>query len=120
MYATIPDVDDDDLVAMCRALGDPTRARIFAYLLGCCGPVAIEEDGAVRSMAGATVGEVCCHVTGSEAITSNVSFHLKTLREAGLLLAERHGRHIVHRIDYAALARLAAYFDGAKRRGGCA
>ena len=110
---------DDALIAMCRALGDPTRARIFAYLLDCCGPVTIGEDGAVRPLAGASVGEVCCHVTGSGTISSNVSFHLKALREAGLVRSERHGRHIVYTIDHAALARLAAVFDRAARRGGC-
>ena len=112
-------VDHKELVAMCRALGDPTRARIFSFLLDCCCPVAVEDDGNVRPVAGATVGEVCCHVTGSDAITSNVSFHLKELREAGLLLSERRGKHIVYGVDRAAIARLAAFFDGAKRRTDC-
>lgn len=112
-------MEREALVAMCRALGDPTRARIFAFLLECCCPVAVADDGNVRPVAGATVGEVCCHVTGSDAITSNVSFHLKELRESGLLLSERRGKHIVHSIDRAAVARLAAFFDGAKRRSGC-
>lgn len=112
-------MDLSPLIAMCRALGDPTRARIFAFLLDCCCPVAVEENGNVRSVVGATVGEVCCHVTGSDAVSSNVSFHLKELREAGLVLSERRGRHIVYGVDREALVHLAAFFDGARRRSGC-
>ncbi len=104
---------------MCKALGDPTRARIFGFLVNCCCPVAVGDEGEVRPVEGATAGEVCCHVTGSETITSTVSFHLKELRQAGLVTAERRGKSMVCAIDREALARLAAYFDDASKRSGC-
>ena len=34
-----------DLVPMFKALGDPTRLQIFAFLRSCCCPVAVEETG---------------------------------------------------------------------------
>jgi ArsR family transcriptional regulator len=102
---------------MFKALGDPTRLAIFNFLRSCCCPVAVGEEGEVRPVDGPTVGEVCCSVTGSEKITSTVSFHLKELRQAGLITMERRGKNMVCGVERGALARLAAYFtdDG----GGC-
>ena len=68
-----------------KALGDPTRLRIFDFLRSCCCPVAVEEGGDVRPVDGPTVGEVCCRVTGAERINSTISHHLKELRLAGLI-----------------------------------
>src|SRR5579864_830130 len=84
-----------DLAAMFKALGDPTRLHIFEFLRGCCGPVALDAAGAARPVDGPTVGEVCCHVTGEPQINSRISFHLKELRLAGLILVERRGKHMV-------------------------
>ena len=103
----------DDPTPLFRALGDPTRLAIFEMLVGCCGEVAMDENGEVRpaagSMEGPTVGEVCCRVTGAERVTSTVSFHLKELRQAGLVRVERRGRHQICAVDRAAVAGLAAY-----------
>ena len=104
-------MDHLELAAMCRALGDPTRAHIVRFLIGCCCPVAVEEDGAVRPSDGATVGDVCCHVTGSDEISSNVSFHLGELRKAGLVKTERRGKYIAYSIDRGAMAKLAEFFS---------
>lgn len=112
-------MDHKELATVCKALGDPTRARIFEFLVNCCCPVAVGEEGEVRPVVGVTAGEVCCQVTGSETITSTVSFHLKELRQAGLVTVERRGKHMVCGIDREALARLAAYFDDASQRSGC-
>jgi ArsR family transcriptional regulator, arsenate/arsenite/antimonite-responsive transcriptional repressor len=95
--------------AMFRALGDPTRLHIFEFLRGCCGPVSVEETGVVRRVEGATVGEVCCRVTGEDRITSTLSHHLKRLRVAGLISTERKGKYIVCRINQEAVASLASY-----------
>lgn len=82
-------------VLMFKALGDPTRARIFEFLCSKCSPVALDDSGEVRPVQGVTVGAVCCHVTGSEQFSSTVSFHIKELRLAGLIHAEKNGKFMV-------------------------
>jgi ArsR family transcriptional regulator len=94
---------------MFKALGDPTRLHIFEFLRSCCGPVAVEESGAVRPVVGPTVGEVCCHVAGAEQINSTISHHLKELRLAGLITVERRGKNMVCGVNHDAVRALAAY-----------
>ncbi len=84
-----------DPVAAFRALGDPTRWRLFRFLSCCDCSVALDEHGEVRPVKGPTVGEVCCSVTGAAGITSTVSHHLRELRLAGLITTKRRGKHIV-------------------------
>ena len=97
--------------AQFKALGDPTRLRIFEFLCACCCPVAVEEEtGDVRPITGPTVGAVCCHVSGAERITSTVSAHLKELRLAGLITVERRGKNMICGVNPHAVASLAAYF----------
>lgn len=91
---------------MFRALGDPTRLRIFEFLRECCCEVAVGEEGEVCPSDGATVGTVCCHVTGGEKVASTVSFHLKELKNAGLITMERRGRHMLCAIVPSAVAAL--------------
>ena len=110
-----------DRVAAFKALGDPTRLRIFEFLRGCCCPVAVEESGAVRPVDGPTVGEVCCTVTGAEQITSTVSRHLRELKLAGLITIERRGKNMICGVNQSALAELGEYFGAAANteNGGC-
>lgn len=130
--------DTDQLAAMFKALGDPTRLRIFEFLRGCC-PVAVEPTGGVRTVCfsrpdGTTgaqppsVGEICCHITGEERITSTLSHHLKELRLAGLLTVQRAGKHMIYAVNPEAVAVLARYLGGPpgaaaspgqNRRNGC-
>ena len=102
-----------DYALLFKALGDPTRLHIFEFLRRCGGPVALEENGAVRPVTGPTVGEICCHVTGAERITSTISFHLKELRLAGLITAERRGKNMVCAVNPDTVAALAAYLGRA-------
>lgn len=106
-------MEETRIVEMCKALGDPTRLRIFQFLRSCCGPVAVGESGEVRPVDGPTVGEVCCRVTGIDRITSTVSFHLKELRNAGLITMERRGKNMICRVDAGAVDRLRTFFGGA-------
>lgn len=99
-----------DKAAAFKALGDPTRLRIFEFLRSCCCPVAVEENGEVRPVDGPTVGEVCCTVTGAEQITSTVSRHLRELKLAGLITIDRRGKNMVCGINQEAVAALATYF----------
>jgi ArsR family transcriptional regulator len=109
-----------DAAAMFKALGDPTRLHIFAFLRSCCCPVAVEETGDVRPVVGPTVGEVCCHVTGAEQINSKISHHLKELRLAGLITVERRGKNMICSVNREVVDALAAYLrsDGSHDNGG--
>ena len=89
-----------DLAWMFQALGDPMRLKIFEFIQDCSAEVAVDADGSIRpvsraSEAGPVVGEVCCWVTGDVHPDSAISFHLKALRQAGLIYMERRGRHYI-------------------------
>jgi len=96
---------------MFRALGDRTRARIFEFLCTNSSPVALDDTGDVRTVQGVTVGEVCCHVTGSEQFSSTVSFHLKELRLAGLIHAEKNGKFMVCSVKREAIRVMCDYLE---------
>ena len=104
---------DIDRALMFKALGEPTRLRIFDFLRSCCCPVAVEDSGDVRPVVGPTVGEVCCQVTGADKINSTISEHLKELREAGLIIIERRGRNMVCGVNRDAVLALCAYLTEA-------
>jgi len=104
-------MDHKDKSVMFKALGDPTRLRVFEFLRSCCCPVAVGDEGEVRPVLGPTVGEVCCSVTGSEKISSSLSFHLKELRNADLITMERRGKNMICGINRDAVAKLASYFN---------
>lgn len=104
-------MDSAKAADMFKALGDPTRLRIFEFLQTCCCPVAVGDSGDVRPVEGPTVGEVCCQVTGAEKITSTISFHLKELRNAGLITMEKRGKNMVCAVDREAVEALAKYLN---------
>ena len=81
-------IDPD--VRLLHALADPTRLAIVRQLSA--------ED------------EVCaCDFTGCCGVSQpTVSHHLKVLREAGVVRAERRGTWIYYSLDPAAAERLAA------------
>lgn len=101
----IPNIEYDAAVLF-KALGDPTRLKIFQFLQAQCCPVAIEESGDVRPVSGPTVGEVCCQVTGADRITSTLSHHLRELRLAGLITMERRGKNMICGVNRDAVAEL--------------
>ena len=84
-----------------RALSDPTRLHIIELLSrSCCGRAALRDDGGIE---GPTAGEVCCHITGADKITSTISHHLHELEDAGLVQLERRGKSMVCTLDTKAL-----------------
>jgi ArsR family transcriptional regulator len=107
--------------AMFKALGDPTRLRIFEILCSCCDKTAvevltIEKSGDIRPVQGSTVGEICCRLNGTERITSTTSHHLKELRLAGLITMERSGKNVICRVNRAALGELLAFLNSQELR----
>ena len=80
-------------VAALAALAQPARLRVFRSLVG-AGP-----DGMTPGMLTATLG----------VPSSTLSFHLKGLADAGLVEAERQGRHLVYRPLIAQMNELIAY-----------
>jgi DNA-binding transcriptional ArsR family regulator len=83
-------MEDEMLLRALRALSDPTRLHIVEFLSSCCcGRAAVRDDGGVE---GPTAGEVCCHITGVDKVSSTISHHLHELEDAGLVCLERKGR----------------------------
>jgi len=93
-----------------KALGDPTRLKIFEFLRSCSVQMAVDVSGHIRTVSGPTVGDICCHLNGGEKVTSTISFHLKELRQAGLISVERRGKHMICTINQSALDFLSGYF----------
>ena len=104
-------MDQDDVAIMLKALGDPSRLRIFNFLRSCSCAVALEENGDARPVNGPTVGDVCCSVFGLEKVSSTISFHLKELRNAGLIRMERKGQQMICAVDTDAVSKLADFFN---------
>ncbi|MBB5937299.1 ArsR/SmtB family transcription factor [Streptomyces zagrosensis] len=79
--------DAEVMAAMFKALSDPVRLRLFSK-------VASHPDG-----------EACvCDIADVGVSQPTVSHHLKKLREAGLLLADRRGTWIYYRVVPSVLA----------------
>jgi ArsR family transcriptional regulator, arsenate/arsenite/antimonite-responsive transcriptional repressor len=80
------------LAAVFHALSDETRLRIVARLL---------------------TGEQCvCDLASSlDAAQSRLSFHLKTLKQAGLITDRRDGRWIHYRIDPSAISEIREFLS---------
>ena len=82
---TVATRDVETALRLFRALGDETRLRLLEQLHG---------------------GEQCvCDLTGElEASQSRLSFHLKTLKDAGLVTDRREGRWVYYAINPDAFA----------------
>jgi ArsR family transcriptional regulator, arsenate/arsenite/antimonite-responsive transcriptional repressor len=99
------------IAQLLRALGDPTRLQIFSMLCCCNSPLAVKDSGQVRPVCGQTAGEICCQVTGQGRINSRISFHLKELRQAGLISVERQGKHMICAIKPDTLSEIKSVFE---------
>jgi ArsR family transcriptional regulator, arsenate/arsenite/antimonite-responsive transcriptional repressor len=99
----------EELALIFKALGDPTRLRIFQTLRCCGASVEVDDSGAVRPAGSLSVGEVCCRIGGSG---STLSHHLKELRLAGLIRMEKRGRWIYCSVNPEALETIQAFIEG--------
>jgi len=88
----LPPAGADELAPLFKALADPMRLRLLS-LIAC-------HDG----------GESCvCDLLEAFDVTApSVSYHLKVLREAGLISAERRGTWVYYRVNPAVMARMSA------------
>jgi ArsR family transcriptional regulator, arsenate/arsenite/antimonite-responsive transcriptional repressor len=82
----------DELAPLFKAVADPLRLRLLS-LIAC-------HDG----------GEACvCDLLGEFNVTApSVSYHLKILREAGLISSERRGTWVYYRVNPGVMARMSA------------
>jgi ArsR family transcriptional regulator len=80
----------EDLAQLFKAIADPMRLRLLS-LIAC-------HDG----------GESCvCDLTDAFDVTApTVSYHLRILREAGLISSQRRGTWVYYRINPAVMARM--------------
>ncbi len=87
----------EDLAAAFRALADPTRVAIVNRL--------------------STTSEACvCDLTAAfELSQPTISHHLRILRDAGLIEAERHGTWAYYRVVPDAIERLRGVFRASAR-----
>lgn len=82
LSAPLAEQDAADLARVFKALGDPVRLRLLSMI------------------ASGSSGEVCvCDLTPAfELSQPTISHHLKLLREAGLIEAERRGTWVYYRL----------------------
>ena len=105
--ATRTPLDEKRAIALFRALSDPTRLSILQRL---------------------RLGERCvCDLTDAlDAAQSRLSFHLKVLKDAGLVTDRREGRWMYYTLNGEVLTEvgelvrwMASEPTGAERRSGC-
>jgi ArsR family transcriptional regulator len=88
----LPGAGAEDLAPLFKAVADPLRLRLLS-LIAC-------HEG----------GESCvCDLTEAFDVSAPaVSYHLRILREAGLISSERRGTWVYYRVNPAVLARMSA------------
>jgi ArsR family transcriptional regulator len=102
---TITEARVERLVALGRALADPVRVRMLGMMAegrGCCslpdcGVPAEDQD----------VGICVCEFEGYFGMgQSKVSYHMKKLKEAGLIREEKRGKWSFYSLDREAVRNL--------------
>jgi len=80
----------EEMAVLFKAVADPVRLRLLSMIA--CHPG----------------GESCvCDLTPAFDMTApSVSYHLKVLREAGLISSERRGTWVYYRVEPAVMARM--------------
>lgn len=99
MYRSSVPVSSSQNVLLFAALADPTRLALLQLL----------RSGERR------VGELCEETRLAQSL---ISFHLKTLREAGLLRSRKEGRTIWYSIEIVGIERLRRLVESLGAQGG--
>ena len=88
----LPESGAEELASLFKAVADPMRLRLLS-LIAC-------HEG----------GESCvCDLTAAFDVTApTISYHLRILREAGLISAERRGTWVYYRVNPQVMARMSA------------
>ena len=104
----------EELAAMFQALSSPQRLRLFIKLMNCCPPG--ERPGLSLVGINRCVGDL-----GKDlgVAASTVSYHLKELRQAGLMQVERRGKTVECWVNQDAVRLLAAFFNGNQGMAAC-
>ena len=90
------------LARVFKALGDENRLAIFQLLRErCADGCEVSKDGIDR-----TVSEIA---KDFDLALSTVSHHLKELRNAGVILCEKHGKQVYCRVNSALLKELESF-----------
>jgi DNA-binding transcriptional ArsR family regulator len=97
-------LEKQDVIAALAALAQETRLDVFRALVR-AGNEGRSPGGLAESL---------------EIPSATLSFHLKELKNARLVSAERHGRSLVYRADFPAMSGLLAYLtENCCEAGGC-
>ena len=98
-------MDENQVVSALAALAQPVRLNVFRAL------VVVGQSGLTPS----------AMAEGLAIPPNTLSFHLKELATAGLVVQERLGRNIVYRADYARMNALLGYLtENCCQGAGCA
>ena len=88
----LPEAGADELAALFKAVADPVRLRLLSL-------IACHEGGESC---------VCDLLDAFDMTAPSVSYHLKILREAGLISSERRGTWVYYRVMPEVMARMSA------------
>lgn len=86
-------MENQDVISALAALAHPTRLDAYRLLVRAGG----------EGMAAGAVAEAL------DVPSATLSFHLKELKNAGVVRCEREGRSLIYAPDFAAVAELLAY-----------
>jgi ArsR family transcriptional regulator len=88
----LPQVGADEFAPLFKAVADPVRLRLLSM-------IACHEGG-----------ESCvCDLLGAFDITApSISYHLKILREAGLISSDRRGTWVYYQVNQEVMSRMSA------------
>ena len=86
-------MEEKDVLKSLAALAQTHRLQAFRHLV-------------VAGPQGATPGQLSEQMGTPNA---TLSFHLKELMNAGLISQERHGRHLIYRVEFERMNGLLAY-----------
>jgi ArsR family transcriptional regulator len=88
----LPEAGADELAALFKAVADPVRLRLLSL-------IACHEGGESC---------VCDLLDAFDMTAPSVSYHLKILREAGLISSERRGTWVYYRVNPPVMARMSS------------